>query len=110
MSKHTPGPWKLKHVKNGHHIFMGQATRTPWHYPSHCKIEYEHDVWPEDGEQYEEAEANARLIAAAPELLGVCKSALSFIEALRNNGTINRTWSGEERLRQIIAKATANKK
>lgn len=66
--KHTPGPWNVYESDDGHEIRMGRANDSI-SYPSHCIVTYDHMIYPVDGEQYEEAEANARLIAAAPELL-----------------------------------------
>ena len=80
MTKHTPGPWTWGRTEDGHEIRMGNAINAVGIYDSHCVIEYNHSVWPYDGDepnkQYEEAEANARLIAAAPDLLAACKEAL----------------------------------
>jgi len=46
----------------------------------------------------EECEANARLIAAAPEMLELCKQALKEIDE-------NKTFDTTERLRAVIKKA-----
>jgi len=70
MSKHTPGPWEV--------------SRLPPKTPDDCTTGYEREwvyisgqdhiglataVWRLDGERSETCEANAHLIAAAPELL-----------------------------------------
>jgi hypothetical protein len=60
-----------------------------------------------------EAEANARLIAAAPELLAACKDALAELEDWHNEiakmclpgGYVPRTEQPIARLRAAIAKA-----
>lgn len=62
MSKHTPGPWSTNHVgfthaKNGA-----------------CIAEVGIDVLP-----FDEVEANANLIAAAPDLLEALESALTIL-------------------------------
>ena len=66
MSAHTPGPWKY----------------------AHCPHERRYEVWPGDGyilasvptiaRREKESEANARLIAAAPEML----EALRYCDSL----------------------------
>lgn len=59
---HTPGPWRLK---------RGQR-----HSPEECDITIAGDVFllaDISGPNYEHCEANARLIAAAPELLEALK-------------------------------------
>lgn len=56
-----------------------------------------------------EAHDNARLIAAAPDLLEACKSALSAIgEALNDSSVIRESELGEVhgKLREVVAKAT----
>jgi len=74
MSKHTPGPWKVakprKSYRDGNMMYG--------------------IVGPECVSDYEDwgfTEANARLIAAAPDLLDACKAALSddqpYIEKCR---------------------------
>ena len=88
---HTPGPWKLKLGKGIEYTYLVSAAKgqdvVNWaHYPNATKAE---------------TKANARLIAAAPDLL----------EALRDiaSGTYD-TWTEGYRAQQIaraaIAKAT----
>lgn len=64
MAKHTPGPWAADglDVKNG----CGHMATTP------------ERIGP-DGEKI--GEANARLIAAAPDLLAACQAALPILTA-----------------------------
>ena len=64
MSKHTPGPWHLaENTWNGDVVILGKSSR-----PDRSdKIA----VFPRG--ECENEEANARLIAAAPELLEACK-------------------------------------
>ncbi len=59
MSKHTPGPWGISKIGNNYDQYMIQA---------------------KGGERIcntVEGKDNARLIAAAPELLEACETALS---------------------------------
>lgn len=60
--KHTPAPWDIRTQKDARATYHLVNTRI---------------------ETKEEADANACLIAAAPELLEACKTAL---ECLENNG------------------------
>lgn len=63
MSKHTPGPWRV--IQSGMH----------WNNPGQINWNI---AWSDDGELVTELvyeEADARLIAAAPELLEACKAA-----------------------------------
>ena len=66
--KHTKGPWELQKITNGYRIITnGIYTMNldgPW-YPSPA--------------QAEAFEANARLIAAAPELLEAAEQVVSWL-------------------------------
>lgn len=74
MSKHTPGPWKLRRVTR-YDIRIAPESE-----PEHVSIAGM-AIWGE--EDREELEANARLIAAAPELLEALKE---LREALSDSG------------------------
>lgn len=63
MSKHTPGQWR----NHGSHVYAGQKWIVG------CNSPYVSD---------REAEANARLIAAAPEMLEALKSVIADLELL----------------------------
>jgi len=78
--KHTPAPWNIK------------------------KGEYNYDVRDEYNVPicYNATKTNAKLIAAAPELLEACKMMLEIIEA----ETLDEKYDGEtECLRDIIRRA-----
>jgi hypothetical protein len=66
MPKHTEGYWEDQH--SGNHIVMGNKTLAR--------------VYHGEGRSFEESLANAKLMAAAPELLAACVSAR---EACREN-------------------------
>ena len=100
---HTPEPWICRHWDDNQQITVTSAahvgsndlalvrpplTATP------------HDGWTCTEENVAENEANARLIAAAPELLAACK--LSLKNVLSDTSAIS-TW--REVLRSAIAKA-----
>lgn len=84
-TKHTPGPWTIEIPSNGcdRYIIHGKS------FEEICAtcLDTEHEM-----------QANARLIAAAPELLEACKMALSCMAPEDNDATA-RT------LRSAIAKA-----
>jgi hypothetical protein len=67
---HTPGPWfaEFDLDDEAHEITMGPDTE-PECFESQRVLRYEHGLTPADGDQFEEADANADLIAAAPELI-----------------------------------------
>jgi hypothetical protein len=68
MSKHTPGPWTIADEWDGTSIKAGQFYVT--HTIQSCGF-HETEV------DKAVTQANARLIAAAPDLLEACKAALS---------------------------------
>jgi hypothetical protein len=102
-AKHTPGPWNTDEQV----IFAssGEAVASTWKFG-------QFDVGGRGS--HAEADANARLIAAAPELLAALKSALSWITVLTETSPGNaedmrdmehkRDYLGAE-LRAAIAKA-----
>lgn len=96
--KHTPGPWTIEPV------FIAQITCGPLHFgeyrfPHERTLEGSSKVYPR-----EEAEANARLIAAAPELLAALRSTLSTLDFAIRKGVIECHGVREFALR-AIAKA-----
>ncbi len=91
--KHTPGPWKVAGDDiNGQAIVRGEHVEiaTCWH---HCLGSLEIQM-----------RANARLIAAAPELLEALEALMVTIDAQINAGL---RWDPEEvaAARSAIAKA-----
>lgn len=83
MSKHTPGKWEVRD------LIVGVDLNQPLKSLTICKI-YGND---------KETQANAHLIASAPELLEACKSALSSL--------LDADWKDNslDLLRQAITKA-----
>lgn len=91
MSKHTPGPWTLSNrmcPDRGEGFFWVSAERTLHLMVAPCP----------EGFVFGENEANARIIAAAPELLEACKLALEQINA--------NDYRTRDTIRAAIAKAT----
>ncbi len=99
--KHTPGPWKPLNM------FMGLT-------PSVGAMGKQggFDICPEVVSgiygSVEESQANARLIAAAPDLLEACQLILANMEDTEDTGTDRECGEYEDikKLRAAIAKAT----
>jgi hypothetical protein len=74
MSQHTPGPWRSRPIYESGwvDIVADDPTRSAYEVAS---------------TRHEHAEANARLIAAAPELLEACKWVLTTLTAQDRLGT-----------------------
>lgn len=83
MSKHTPGPWAVRRwswptqVEGSIHQVISADSFPTAFVPAWDKPE------PGEVEAGDEARANARLIAAAPELLEACKLIVSAFDALK---------------------------
>ena len=94
MSKHTPGPWFV--TEGGQYI---EASR------------YEHGgrqiVGKPQGDNPEQWNANARLIAAAPELLEALQSVVAWMDAPDESAFSDTQL---DCVRAAIAKATGEKK
>lgn len=96
MSKHTPGPWLIAagttvYALNAHgyNRFSAQAQR------GHTS-----DKWPTDEE---ELEANARLIAAAPELLEALKDCSEYLSDIPESAVGGDDEAGRINRRAIAA-------
>ena len=82
MANFTPGPWEVHETWEGHEIRMGTAIESPGLCEVQHSIEYSHDIsryrvgmdqTKAEQKQFEEAKANARLIAAAPDMYEALK-------------------------------------
>lgn len=83
MSKHTPGPWEIR-----------RPAHITWNGPTGAFEIYAGDKlicqrpWAEGNPQaIKEHEANASLIAAAPDLLDACEEAIALIEGWDSGAT-----------------------
>lgn len=104
MSGHTRGPWRWVYDEDepGHVISMATAIVKPGAFESQHRIEYSHSLYPQGGSkaqrrQFAEAEANARLIAAAPEMY-------DFIAMIAAPGEISDYGPHVETARALLAK------
>lgn len=99
MSKHTPGPWKAVRNSSFWEVVY------PWPEQS---IEDANKFSPSTayawGKSEEEKEANARLIAAAPELLAALQSIIALDDKVDPEGLFRGLESINSR--SAIAKAT----
>lgn len=79
---HTPGPWRIarSHDRlNAHDIGIARdGVQTVF---AECYAEF----WSKGDVRPAECEANARLIAAAPDLLAACRAAVESLEAAAND-------------------------
>ena len=96
MSKHTPGPWR-------NDCFMVLAPPNVGNYKGReiCHTGG-HDI--RDGN---ESEANARLIAAAPDLLAACEQLMEYLKLLPLDENNDAAWASNapQLARAAIAKA-----
>ena len=92
--KHTPGPWTVEPSMDlwGHYI-----------------IQEAYDQTEDSEDSFEIDEANAKLIAAAPDLLEACQWALAWLEEYEQYISDGPIGDSEEyrRLQKAIKKATS---
>lgn len=98
MSAHTPGPWEAGLPGEADRITADDGTK--YHRRRTVAWVATHDAYRDMNNEM--AQGDARLIAAAPELLEACEEMLSAIESLAANGEAVTRFYG---WRAIIAKA-----
>lgn len=91
MSKHTPGPWKAKKSSGGKYIAIS-GSASDYFVDLDCEVD-------SDDKDQEIAEANAALIAAAPDLLAALERATLLLTE------IGQTPIPVHEFREVIAKA-----
>jgi len=79
VPSHTPGPWNVG--DDSPNDYEGPTIDTRDRAVAVITIDHENESTPED-------RANARLIAAAPELLAALQAAVEYLEAYRPKGKI----------------------
>ncbi|MEA1909712.1 MAG: hypothetical protein U9M89_01645 [Patescibacteria group bacterium] len=116
QTQHTPGPWVSKTITDAEtgqkDVIVGTLTSDPaYNFTEAICLEVFHtesqDTTQLPGEPYLEmatrlAESNARLMAAAPDLLEACEEALRMIR----NCTENRQIETIEKIERAIEKVT----
>lgn len=103
-TKHTAGPWQVMNEYDGANIVIANVDGETFSDGSSTfSYDFICDTLPDDGDgsrSREIAKANARLIAAAPEMLSAVKALLKLHEAHHNSPL-------HARAREIVAKAEA---
>jgi hypothetical protein len=111
-NEHTPGPWQWVDPITDIPGYSHRCTslRTVKHGRSFCDKPDQLPDWILDTEEFEgtpkEAEANARLIAAAPELLEACKAILTLDELEMGDDSLLPPEHPKAMVYAAIAKAT----
>lgn len=96
QTKHTPGPWKA--INDPFHFDTLSTVIGGEEAPEQCTLKYPAMIEVGGYAGLEKQEANARLIASAPELLAACRELLNCIDPARD-------WSEAKAARAAIAKA-----
>lgn len=105
MTKHTPGPWRVDETKalGAYGVWTDYACpHNPHGDDNPCLIA---SVFPSNQSDLprEERDANARLIAAGPELLDLARNVVGFCVALRQD---HECWPNHPDAGLLFAKAT----
>ena len=103
MSAHTPGPWDMSNPMGKDHL----EGREPWFWVTARTTLHLRVSACADGYVVGENAANARLIAAAPELLAELRHLVRLMEPLERDGALNIPGLATlNAARAAIAKAT----
>lgn len=95
--RHTPGPWSIQYgVTNDPEKYAPGIDSEEGDFSILMWGEKQHEEGGIRGRTTEEQQANARLIAAAPDLLKACRQALVALKGREH----------DQFLRDVIAKAT----
>ena len=87
---HTPGPWAKDYTLSGQLIIKGASPYTGKPFARKVATISDHS---KSANGQRETDANAALIASAPELLAVLKIAVSYLEANRPKGKIREIFT-----------------
>ena len=97
MKTHTPGPWEYRPSKTGHCAV----------WPCGCSERVADVYAPLDDRFAAPAQCNARLIAAAPDLLEACKAARDTLDRLMGDTDLDDDTSLEMRTFKMLNVAIA---
>ena len=104
-AKHTPGPWKYRPDKYDDWGVVKSADGYP--VVQACLGRWTSEFDTHRTNKTDPAEANARLISAAPELLAALEN---IVIQMNNYGSLNNlSWEGWEKARAAISKAKGDK-
>jgi hypothetical protein len=98
---HTQGPWTFTFVEPAFAEAEGEAYRIQTEAPTHPDLA---SVFYRDGQA--ESEANACLMAAAPELLAACKSASVAFEERLSALSEEKSWRGDDEYQDMLGNYT----
>lgn len=107
MNQHTPGPWAVTNHAHGTVINMESSRKTRSGASRYAVIG---GFDASDSEQFQEAQANARLISAAPELLEALQGMLSLDDEHQRGADDQDVCFEVQQARAAIAKATGGQK
>ena len=102
MKQHTPGPWRVKKDQGELQVWRHEPNESPiTRIAAVCRQPFPID--------HGDHVANARLIAAAPDLLAACRLMLDAVNDIHRTGDVvwvNAGTTAWELLTDVIAKAT----
>ena len=104
-AQHTPGPWEVQNSDQWRAESRDTGFATFCHVGPPKGLAVALAVSDEDGEGHE-VEANARLIAAAPDLLDAIEALLGWVKAWDCDFVMDDEWpADDEKIKAAIAKA-----
>jgi hypothetical protein len=106
MSKHTPGPWVFEYRDGKHPLNDCNGSRIDGLWATNGEFILG-DVTGWDGGYFGPNEANARLIAAAPDMLEALEMVRNADNDCKNDGLPTIPQAARDRIDRAIAKATA---
>lgn len=109
-AKHTPGPWSILPLEDGAKFLRVRGTQLGFRYKV-CDV---HAPFQHNKDEVLESQANARLIAAAPDLLAALQVAREFmsiasdwnVDEAEINGEMRSTYDLIADVDAVISKAT----
>ena len=113
MSKHTPGPWTIERVRYQWKIVGPYSLNKNGQLRRIASLGSPHGYNPDSSQVGIENAANARLIAAAPELLAALENLCDCMDEVlpylpRPNAAADHAWNRTVQARAAIAKAESD--